>query len=62
MFITIAVVYYFSCALLSIGSVKADNANELAGQADVDGFLVGGASLIPNDFIAIVNSAAQKHK
>jgi len=42
------------------GSVKADNANELAGQADVDGFLVGGASLIANDFITIVNSATKK--
>lgn len=42
------------------GSVKADNANELASQADIDGFLVGGASLIPNDFIAIVNSVSQK--
>lgn len=42
------------------GSVKADNANELASQADIDGFLVGGASLIANDFITIVNSVSQK--
>jgi len=42
------------------GSVKADNANELAQQGDIDGFLVGGASLIPNDFITIVKSVSQK--
>jgi triosephosphate isomerase len=39
------------------GSVKADNCNELAAQPDVDGFLVGGASLTPG-FIDIVKSAA----
>jgi triosephosphate isomerase len=39
------------------GSVKADNANDLAAQPDVDGFLVGGASLTPG-FIDIVKSAA----
>jgi triosephosphate isomerase (TIM) len=42
--------------------VKADNANDLASQPDIDGFLVGGASLIPNDFITIVKSVAQKEK
>jgi triosephosphate isomerase len=39
------------------GSVKPDNANELAGQPDVDGFLVGGASLTAG-FIDIVKAAA----
>jgi triosephosphate isomerase len=39
------------------GSVKPDNANELAAQPDVDGFLVGGASLTPG-FIDIVKSGA----
>jgi triosephosphate isomerase (TIM) len=39
------------------GSVKPDNAAELIGQADVDGALVGGASLDPGDFAAIVESA-----
>ena len=39
------------------GSVKPDNCNELAAQPDVDGFLVGGASLSAG-FIDIVNSAA----
>lgn len=37
------------------GSVTAANAKELASQADVDGFLVGGASLKP-EFIQIVNA------
>src|SRR3974390_347175 len=35
------------------GSVKADNAAELLGQADVDGALVGGASLKAQEFLAI---------
>jgi len=42
------------------GSVKGNNANDLASQVDVDGFLVGGASLIGPEFIQIVNSASQK--
>lgn len=37
------------------GSVNASNAAELAKQADVDGFLVGGASLKP-EFVTIVNA------
>ena len=36
------------------GSVKPDNAGELIAQPDVDGALVGGASLDPGDFAAIV--------
>ena len=40
------------------GSVKPDNAAELVSQADVDGALVGGASLDPGDFSAIVAAAA----
>jgi triosephosphate isomerase (TIM) len=39
------------------GSVKPDNAAELLSQEDVDGALVGGASLDPGDFAAIVESA-----
>ena len=38
------------------GSVNAGNCQELAGQSDIDGFLVGGASLKP-EFIAIIKSA-----
>ena len=37
------------------GSVKGENCRELAAQPDIDGFLVGGASLKP-DFINIVNA------
>jgi triosephosphate isomerase len=40
------------------GSVKPDNAAELLGQADVDGALVGGASLKAADFAAIVKAGA----
>ena len=40
------------------GSVKPDNAAELISQPDVDGALVGGASLDPADFAAIVEAAA----
>ncbi|MBX5470397.1 MAG: triose-phosphate isomerase [Thermoleophilaceae bacterium] len=36
------------------GSVKPDNAAEILSQPDVDGALVGGASLDPNDLAAIV--------
>jgi len=39
------------------GSVKPENAAELMSQADVDGALVGGASLKAKDFIAIVKGA-----
>lgn len=38
------------------GSVKGSNAKELFEQPDVDGGLVGGASLIAEEFVAIVNS------
>jgi triosephosphate isomerase len=40
------------------GSVKPGNAAELISQPDVDGALVGGASLDPEDFAAIVEAAA----
>lgn len=38
------------------GSVKANNANELFSCADVDGGLVGGASLVAADFIQIMKA------
>jgi triosephosphate isomerase len=40
------------------GSVKASNAGEFFQQADIDGALVGGASLKSAEFIPIVKSAA----
>jgi triosephosphate isomerase len=39
------------------GSVKGSNAAELLSQPDIDGALVGGASLDPEDFARIVESA-----
>ena len=36
------------------GSVKASTAAELMAQPDVDGALVGGASLVPEEFAGIV--------
>jgi triosephosphate isomerase len=36
------------------GSVKPANANELMTKANIDGALVGGASLVPGDFKAII--------
>jgi triosephosphate isomerase (TIM) len=39
------------------GSVKADNAAELMGQPNIDGALVGGASLKADSFVAIVRGA-----
>lgn len=41
------------------GSVNGANCKELAGQPDVDGFLVGGASLKP-EFVDIIKSATVK--
>ncbi len=41
------------------GSVKPDNAAQLLGQPDVDGALVGGASLKADSFLAIVRAAEQ---
>jgi len=39
------------------GSVKPDNAADLLGAPDVDGVLVGGASLVPASFAALVAAA-----
>ena len=47
-----------SVRLLYGGSVKPENARELLHVADVDGALVGGASLKPADFWAIARAAA----
>ncbi|MEX2525926.1 MAG: triose-phosphate isomerase [Gammaproteobacteria bacterium] len=38
------------------GSVKADNAASLFSMADIDGGLIGGASLIADDFLAICHA------
>jgi len=47
-----------SVRILYGGSVAPDNASEHLGQPDVDGALVGGASLKVESFMAIVNAAA----
>ena len=41
------------------GSMNAKNAAELLSKPDVDGGLIGGASLKPNDFHAIIDAANQ---
>jgi triosephosphate isomerase (TIM) len=41
------------------GSVKASNAGELLGAEGIDGALVGGASLDPDEFLAICQAARQ---
>jgi triosephosphate isomerase len=47
-----------SLPILYGGSVKPDNAKALFSQPDVDGGLVGGASLVARDFLAIAQAAA----
>jgi triosephosphate isomerase len=47
-----------SLPLLYGGSVKPDNAAALFSQPDVDGGLIGGASLVAADFLAIASAAA----
>ena len=44
------------------GSVKADNANELLSQPNIDGALVGGASLKAESFLPIVQAAQKIRK
>jgi len=41
------------------GSVKAGNASELMAQPDIDGALVGGASIDPDEFARIVQSTTK---
>lgn len=47
-----------SLRLLYGGSVKAANAAELFARSDIDGGLIGGASLLAADFLAICDAAA----
>jgi triosephosphate isomerase (TIM) len=44
------------------GSVKADNIHELIAQPDIDGALVGGASLKADSFAAIVKGCVEGHR
>jgi triosephosphate isomerase (TIM) len=45
-----------SISILYGGSVKANNAKEIFGKLDVDGGLVGGASLVAAEFAVIIDS------
>lgn len=45
-----------ACTILYGGSAKPNNAEELFAQADIDGGLIGGASLKADDFLAIIHS------
>jgi triosephosphate isomerase len=47
-------------SILYGGSVKGKNVAELTGSADIDGGLVGGASLKVDDFMAIIDNAVVK--
>jgi len=47
-------------AILYGGSVKPGNAKELFAMPDVDGGLIGGASLVADDFVAICEAAETK--
>ena len=42
------------------GSMNPSNAAELLSQPDIDGGLIGGASLKPEQFVAIINAANQE--
>ncbi len=44
------------------GSLKAENANEIFAQPDVDGGLIGGASLVADQFVKIIEAAYQLSK
>jgi len=49
-----------SVRILYGGSVKPSNADELLSQPDVDGALVGGASLTPDNFIPIIDAGVRR--
>ena len=42
------------------GSMNAKNAAELLAQPDIDGGLIGGAALKPDQFVEIINAANQE--
>ena len=60
---TVAKLYSWTCAddlvIQYGGSMNAGNAAELLAQPDVDGGLIGGASLKPADFASIVKAASK---
>jgi triosephosphate isomerase len=48
------------CRIVYGGSVKPDNAGDILAQADVDGALVGGASLDVRSFVAIIRACRRR--
>ena len=44
------------------GSMNEKNAKELLAQPDIDGGLIGGAALVPDKFLAIINAANQEQE
>jgi len=44
------------------GSANPDNASTLIAEPDIDGFLVGGASLDPEKFLAIIRSCGSRNR
>ncbi|HDQ03622.1 MAG TPA: triose-phosphate isomerase [Deltaproteobacteria bacterium] len=56
-------IYHDAAASIRIlygGSVTADNISELIAMEDIDGALVGGASLKPDGFLGIIKNIAEK--
>ena len=51
----LSVFYSLHSSAVVVGSVNAANCKNLAKQPDIDGFLVGGASLKP-EFVDIINA------
>ncbi|NCC92141.1 MAG: triosephosphate isomerase, partial [Opitutae bacterium] len=47
-----------SISILYGGSMKGSNAKELLSQPDIDGGLIGGASLKPKEFMQIIDAVA----
>ena len=47
-------------SILYGGSCNPKNADEIFSQPDVDGGLIGGASLIPDDFIELIRIMEKK--
>lgn len=55
--------FAYNMRILYGGSVTGDNIKEFIEQAEIDGALVGGASLKPDQFISIIRQTAQiKHQ
>jgi triosephosphate isomerase len=48
-----------ACPILYGGSIKPDNMSALMAEVELDGGLVGGASLKAGDFIAVVRAALE---